>query len=61
MKWLELHWYEYLFSKGLFDDGLVEGLRRFMCRIDGHSCGVMWYSSGFEPNMNCKNCGEYLG
>ena len=31
------------------------------CRMRGHPAGVIWYSSGWEPNMHCKNCGDDLG
>jgi len=37
-------------------------LRKLICRINKHSCGVVWYNpNGFEPDMHCKNCDDYLG
>jgi len=50
---------KYLFSK-LGD----EPIRRLICRIRNHPCGVVWYTSNpeaTEPDMTCKNCGEDLG
>lgn len=29
--------------------------------INGHKCGVFWYSNGLEPDMTCENCGDDLG
>jgi len=37
-------------------------LRAIICRIGGHSCGVVWYNpGGTQPNMCCRNCGDDLG
>ena len=30
----------------------------FICRLRGHPNGPTWYSSGFEPDMRCKDCGD---
>jgi len=60
MKWFDYHWYEYLFGYMLWRDGFLEGLNRLLCRIRFHSCGPIYYSSGFEPNMSCENCGDEL-
>jgi hypothetical protein len=55
MKWFNIYWYKYLFKD-------CTGIRNFICRINGHSCGVIWYNStGLEPDMHCKNCYEDLG
>jgi len=33
----------------------------FKCRLSGHKCGVVWYTStGLEPDMHCKNCYDDL-
>jgi len=53
MKWFCLEWYEYLFKS--------ESLLNLWCRLRGHPEGVVYYSSGFEPDMRCKTCGEDLG
>ena len=34
--------------------------RKFCCRMRGHA-GVVWYSSGYEPDMTCKFCDDDLG
>lgn len=35
---------------------------RFACRWRGHPAGVYWFTStGTEPDMRCKGCGEDLG
>lgn len=31
------------------------------CRLRGHPYGVVWFSGGYEPNMDCNNCGDDLG
>jgi hypothetical protein len=41
--------------------GLGNYLARCWCRAKGHPCGVVWNSSGLEPDMACKDCGEDLG
>ncbi len=55
MKWLKPPWWEYLLTN-------CTGWTNFICRIKGHPCGVVYYNStGLEPDMHCKNCGEDLG
>jgi hypothetical protein len=53
-KWFHIWWYKFLFTD-------YKGLRNLWCRIRGHHGGVVWYSSGLEPDMTCKDCGEDLG
>lgn len=36
-------------------------LARCLCRARNHPAGVVWYSSGYEPDMTCRECGEDLG
>lgn len=63
-KWFSLWWYEYLFSfdqfSGMYGASLTEKLVCIWCRLKGHPSGPVWYSSGFDPNMQCKDCGEDL-
>lgn len=55
MKWLSIWWYQYLIEDNT-------GIRNILCRIDGHSCGVRFYTlTGYEPDMRCLNCDEDLG
>ena len=60
-------WYwKYLFEGAYHkDEGFLTDikymLKRIICRINRHSSGPVWYnSSGFEPDMTCKNCGDEL-
>ena len=34
---------------------------RVVCRWRGHPEGVIWFSSGYEPDTRCKTCGEEIG
>ena len=55
MRWLTIDWYKYI----LFP---WKGMDAVLCRMGGHRCGVIWYTSwGVEPDMHCKNCGDDLG
>jgi hypothetical protein len=57
VRWFTRDWWDYL-----LDD--CSGVENFFCRIDFHSCGVVWYNfdpNRLEPDMRCKNCGEDLG
>lgn len=48
-------YWKYLFEKPF-------NLRKLLCRIQKHKCGPIWFNPGaLEPNMYCKNCGDYLG
>lgn len=61
MEWFELNWWKYLLKKRS-KYYQVNILKTLICRIKGHSCGVVWFnSSGLEPDMHCKNCGDNLG
>lgn len=38
------------------------GWRGAICRWRNHPAGVKWVNtSGLEPDMRCRNCGEDLG
>ena len=54
MKWLSFWYWQYLFTD-------CTGWDNFWCRIKNHPRGVVWYSSDYEPDMHCKDCGELLG
>jgi hypothetical protein len=59
--WFCLGWYKYLFSDlNWADDGRFHKLQVIWCRIKGHPRGPIWFSSGFEPDMSCKDCGDEL-
>ena len=60
MKWLTLYWYKYLFKKPSTYNG-VNWFTAIWCRLRNHPAGVVYYSSGWEPNTHCKNCGDDLG
>lgn len=34
---------------------------RYWCRRIGYPNGIVYYNSGSEPDMSCKDCGEDLG
>jgi len=52
------HTLYYLFSKPAKGVSLWTA---FWCRLKGHSCGVILFTSNFEPDMRCKNCNDDLG
>lgn len=55
MKWFDKGWWEYLLEKPLT-------LKKFLCRISEHKSGPWYYNStGSEPDMTCRNCGDNLG
>ncbi len=66
MYWFTRDWWKYLFAPvpanryGFFGR-LRDHWTSFWCRLRGHPYGVVWYSSGYEPDMHCKNCGDDLG
>lgn len=39
----------------------VRWLYRFNCRRRGHPAGIVYYSSGYEPDTHCKDCGMDIG
>ena len=47
------------FIKYLFEKPFT--IRRMICRLRGHKCGVWWNSHNLEPDMHCRNCGDDLG
>jgi len=58
--WFTLSWWRYLLSKK--EPGWASWWTTIKCRATGHRCGVVWYtSSGLEPDMTCKVCGDDLG
>ena len=55
--WLTKNWWSYLLKD-------CKGPAHFLCRMRGHPCGVVWFTSdpnACEPDMHCKDCGEDLG
>lgn len=40
---------------------MVDRIKAAMCRRSGHKCGVIWYNWGYEPDMTCVGCGDYVG
>jgi hypothetical protein len=57
--WLTLDWWRYLLGKrsDYYD---APWWVVIPCRARGHA-GPVWFSSGTEPNMHCKNCGDDIG
>jgi hypothetical protein len=54
-RWLTRAWWRHLLAG-------CKGWRHFRCRLRGHPRGVVWYNvGGSEPDMRCRDCGEYLG
>jgi hypothetical protein len=53
MRWFDSNWYEYLFESSF-------SIKKLWCRLRGHPCGCVYYSSGLEPDYHCKNCGDEL-
>ena len=59
MKWLNIQWYKYLFSKPAQDTSRIKAI---ICRARNHPNGVIWFNpNGFEPDMHCKDCDDDLG
>lgn len=56
--WVQKEWLRYMFGSKDPDSTWANTL---YCRWCGHPGGVYWYSSGHEPDMHCKNCGDNLG
>lgn len=56
--WFQKEWWKYLFTPRNAD---YSWTKTVWCRMNGHPCGVVWYSNGWEPDMHCKNCGDDLG
>jgi len=60
--WFTKCWWKYLLEKPDWrSKKYTSWWIRFWCRVNGHPYGVWWYSSGSEPDMRCKNCGDELG
>lgn len=62
-RWFSRDWWRYLLApmSRQYDDEPFWRLRIVWCRVGGHPAGVRFYSSGFEPDMHCKNCDDDLG
>lgn len=57
--WLTKSWWMYLLARPALG---TNRLRAFWCRMRGHRPGVYWYNtSGLEPDMHCRGCGDNLG
>jgi hypothetical protein len=60
----DIRWFSYL-SLDFYIDYVFykkpESMMNLVCRMKGHPNGVGYYTSGFEPDMTCKDCGEDLG
>lgn len=52
--------YKYLFSDLGWCDNIFHKMKVVYCRARKHPSGPIWYSSGLEPDMSCKNCGDEL-
>lgn len=64
LHWFTLEWWAYLLApcNRRYMDGPFTRIRTASCRAKGHPAGVWWYTStGLEPDMRCKNCGDDLG
>ena len=60
MIWFSLDWWKYLLEPKSSND--VSWFAVFNCRRKGHPCGVVYFNStGLEPDMRCKDCGDDLG
>ena len=59
--WLSKRWWDYILQpKDSRSD--ISKFKVIWCRIRGHRAGVWWENtSGYEPNMHCKNCEDNLG
>ena len=60
MKWFTLGYWKYLLEKKDADYSWIQVLK---CRITEHKhYDVPFYTStGVEPNMHCRGCGDDLG
>jgi len=59
MHWFTKSWWQYLLAP---KDACAPWLEVIWCRAGGHKCGVIYVNAGGEePDMHCKNCGDYLG
>lgn len=48
-------------EKHVFENGLYNGFKVIVCRLKGHPNGPIYYTtSGFEPDMRCKDCYDEL-
>jgi len=61
MRWFGIGWYKYLFKFDCTKRSSKDKLMNIICRIRDHPNGITWYTLDFEPDMHCKDCGDYLG
>ena len=48
ISWFYKSWWDYLLQKPLT-------IRKFICRVFAHDCGVWWYNvGGTEPDIRCN-------
>jgi hypothetical protein len=58
--WFTKSWWQYLLAKSP-DPTYTNWFNRIWCRMHGHPAGPWYYNAnGFEPDMQCKNCGDEL-
>lgn len=63
--WFTFGWWGYLLKETNLpdDEGFLfwRKIKSANCRRKGHPYGVVWNSSGDEPDMHCNNCCDDLG
>jgi hypothetical protein len=58
--WFCIDFYQYLFAKA-DDPGWTSKWDRFLCRLQHHPDGMIFYNpGGEEPDYRCKRCGDEL-
>lgn len=70
-RWLKPYWWrEYVWpappryhrnGKTTYEWGNLNRWEVRRCRMKGHPNGIVYYSSGCEPDTRCKDCGENIG
>jgi len=59
MHWFTFGWWKYLLAKPAWGTTRRDA---FWCRVQNHPAGIVWFNpGGLEPDMHCKNCGDYIG
>lgn len=70
IEWLRPSWWRFVITGQVQYGGRLEprraryGVRRFLCRWRGHPAGPVWFNVNGdppEPDMRCRNCGDYIG
>lgn len=59
-EYFTLGFWQYVFSRQ-YHGGERPSLLMIWCRFVGHPGVVFYNTSGYEPDMRCKRCGEDLG